>query len=210
MKKPIIAITMGDPGGIGPEVIAKTFRGFEWSDSCYYLLIGISEAFEYLSDSFNLKLPLNPIPTLERAFLRDDSINFLDVSEEASWLLRNLKKENTKDSDPNGIEASEEKDDSVFDVGRISKVNASMAYASLKVAAYQASSGLVDAVVTAPVNKTAMRLVDAKFKGHTEYLAKVSRTKEFAMMFVSDRLKVTLVTIHVPLKQVSRLINKNS
>ena len=80
MRKPIIAITMGDPGGIGPEVIAKTLKSFEYSDQYHYLLIGVASAFEFLQDELNLKLPLNPIPTLEFSFLRDDSINFLDVS----------------------------------------------------------------------------------------------------------------------------------
>ena len=53
-----------------------------------------------------------------------------------------------------------------------------------------------------------MRGIDPHFTGHTEYLAGQSRTKAFAMMFASPRLNVTLVTIHVPLKKVSRLITQ--
>jgi 4-hydroxythreonine-4-phosphate dehydrogenase len=68
----------------------------------------------------------------------------------------------------------------------------------------------VDAIVTAPVNKAAIRLVDKKFIGHTEFLAGKAKTRRFAMMFVSPRLNVTLATIHVPLKKVSGLLTKKS
>ena len=198
---PILAVTMGDPGWIGPEIITKAFRDYKLSPGCFYLLIGVPAVFEFLGDRLGFQLPLNPIPTLEPSFLRDDSVNFLDISEEASWLLKKV--ESVKNMNPENLEG-----EYVFDIGKISLVNASMAYASMKVAAYQAATGLVDAVVTAPVNKTAIRLIDPKFQGHTEYLAKVSRSKSYAMMFVSNRLKVTLATIHVPLKKVSRMITK--
>jgi 4-hydroxythreonine-4-phosphate dehydrogenase len=66
----------------------------------------------------------------------------------------------------------------------------------------------VDAIVTAPVNKAAIRLVDKKFIGHTEFLAGKAKARRFAMMFVSSRLNVTLATIHVPLKKVSGLLTK--
>jgi len=202
MYQPILAVTMGDPGGIGPEVIAKAFQDFKSPGGFYYLLIGVSEVFEFLKEELGLELPLHPIPTLHRDFLRDDSINFLDVKEEAAWLLKN------KNLTPSLRSENSEKlkGEFVFDIGKVSLPNAAMSLAALKVAAYQAATGLVEAVVTAPVNKTTIRLIDPRFHGHTEYLAKVSRTKAFAMIFVSDRLKVTLATIHVPLKKVSRMI----
>jgi 4-hydroxythreonine-4-phosphate dehydrogenase len=198
---------MGDPGGIGPEVIAKSLKDFKFSEECYYLLIGVSDVFEFLKEEQNLGLPLNPIPTLHRDFLREDSINFLDVAEEARWLLKN-KGQNRRKAPPAKDAPEKLKGDFVFDIGKVSLTNAAMAFSALKVAAYQGATGLVDAVVTAPVHKTAIRLIDPRFHGHTEYLAKVARTKSFAMMFVSKRLKVTLVTMHVPLKKVSRLITQ--
>jgi 4-hydroxythreonine-4-phosphate dehydrogenase len=71
------------------------------------------------------------------------------------------------------------------------------------VGAHLAACGFVDALVTAPVNKEAMRLAEPRFIGHTEFLAGVSKAREVAMMFDGGRLKVTLATIHVPLKEVS-------
>ena len=220
---------MGDPGGIGPETIAKTLQSLEKFKGAFLLLIGASAVFEFLEEELHLKLPLNPIPTLHRDFLRDDSVNFLDITEEAGWLLKK-------------VAARQLSSEGLFDIGKISIQNAALALAALKAGAYQAATGLVDALVTAPVNKEAMRLVEPKFQGHTEYLAKTARTKEFAMMFLNEPvvvshcepaaggrsnlipgllrpatfggsprndahpLRVTLVTIHVPLKKVSRLV----
>lgn len=199
MKKPIVAITMGDPGGIGPEVIARTLRDPEKFADVFLLLIGTGVVFEFLEEELHLKLPLNPIPTLTRDFLRDDSVNFLDVTEEAQWLLKNRS-------------LPQASTDALFDIGQVSLTNAAMALSALKAGAYQAATGLVDALVTGPVSKEAIRLIEPKFQGHTEYLARVARMKKFAMMFLNENgagssaFRVTLVTIHVPLKKVSRLL----
>jgi 4-hydroxythreonine-4-phosphate dehydrogenase len=71
-----------------------------------------------------------------------------------------------------------------------------------------ASIGAIEALVTAPINKAAIRLLEPSFSGHTEFLASLSGTRKYAMMFVSDELRVTLVTIHVPLKKVSQLVTE--
>lgn len=182
MPKPILAITLGDPGGIGPEVIAKALQTIPLSKKLYYVVLGIPQAF---------KRSFHPIPTMDKKWMKQDAINFFDVSEEAQKILSK-----TNDSK------------SGFRVGKVSKNNAAIAFAALKIAAHQAAAGHMDAIVTAPVNKTSMRLIDPNFHGHTEYLAKAARVKKFAMMFVGNRLKVTLVTIHVPVKKVSGLIKQ--
>lgn len=198
--KPIVALTLGDPGGVGPEVLAKSLQSLEKYPGVFFLLIGASAVFEFLEEELRLKLPLNPIPTLHRDFLRDDSVNFLDITEEAGWLIKNRSKEKPPEA--------------LFEIGKISVINAALALAAMKSGAYQGATGLIDALVTAPVNKVTIRLLEPQFHGHTEFLAKVARTKEFAMMFLEEGapgrtpLRVTLVTIHVPLKKVSRLVTE--
>lgn len=221
VKKPILVLTMGDPGGVGPEVLAKSIPKPDSLRDIFLLLIGCSPVFEFLEETLHLGLTLNPIPTLHPDFLRGDSINFLDVTDEAERLLRNKKIAVEKDT--------------LFEVGRVSVQNAAMALAALKAGAYQGATGLVAGLVTAPVNKEAIRLLEPRFKGHTEYLARIARTKEFAMMFVDEVLplsisacqpagrlppegkggkrgvlRATLVTIHVPLKRVSRLLTEEA
>src|SRR3989338_775524 len=190
--KPIIAITMGDPGGIGPEIILKSLAEISL-DKVIYMIIGSEEVFQYASE--RSKIPFRPhlIPTLEQSFLEEHQINFLDITREAEALYKQ------------SFHEAHSKDE-VFAVGEISKWNAVLAFSALKVGAYQGACGLIQGLVTAPLHKSAIRLVDPKFLGHTEYLAKIARVKEFAMMFVSERLRVTLVTIHLPLKKVSRTL----
>lgn len=169
-QKPVVGITLGDPGGIGPEVITQTLRRLRKPFPFQPIIFGVPEAFP-------------------SRFLKTEKIDFQDVSAEARRLMA-----------PGTLPS--------IIPGRVALSNACMAYASIKAAAQFAIQGKVRAIVTAPVNKTAMRLVDPRFHGHTEFLADLSGAKKFAMMFVSPRLNVTLVTIHVPLRKVSTLIQK--
>ncbi|MDK3159610.1 4-hydroxythreonine-4-phosphate dehydrogenase PdxA [Kamptonema cortianum] len=90
--------------------------------------------------------------------------------------------------------------------GRISKVAAQFALESLEEGVRLARAGQIAALVTAPVNKTALKKVGFKFPGQTEFLAARCGTKKFAMMLCSDKLRVALVTTHVPVKDVSKLL----
>ena len=176
MKPSVIAITMGDPGGIGPEIILKTFRHFPRTPF-HYLLIGSRAPFERLQKKGE-RTRLHEIRGWED--LRHGVLNFWDVRPE----------------DPG------------FDTGKVSRRNGTAAFEALRFAARAAVRGRVQALVTAPIHKTAMRLVRPGFYGHTEYLAQQAKRRQYAMMFVGPRLKVTLVTIHEPLRKVSRLITK--
>ena len=179
MPKPVVGITLGDPGGIGPEVIVKTLSSLQFS-GFHPVLFGVPEVLQPLKKKMNA-----------------GKIGFCDISGEASRLFLKHSKKGSRSGRLSVVP------------GKISLSNACISHASLEIAARAACQGKLQAIVTAPVNKTAMRLVDPDFYGHTEYLAGVSGVKKFAMMFVAPRLKVTLVTIHVPVRQVSALIQKN-
>ncbi|MBI3316814.1 MAG: 4-hydroxythreonine-4-phosphate dehydrogenase PdxA [Candidatus Omnitrophica bacterium] len=155
MKKPVIAITMGDPGGIGPEVTLKALKKIRVR-SAEFMIIGSPETWKETRE--RPEVPFVPVPCFK------------------------------------------------IEKQKISKWNAQAAFAAIRKAADLALTGRVQAIVTAPVNKTAMRLVDSEFVGHTEYFAKRAKVQSFAMMFVSKKLKVTLATIHVPVSRLSRLI----
>ena len=176
--KPIIALTMGDPGGIGPEIIAKTFRK-KPAKGRFFLVIGTPAPFAALRKQFSYAA-FHEVSAWDQ--LREGALNFWDMSRRCQL--------------------------SGFDKSRISQRNGLQAFESLKFAATAAVQGRVQAIVTAPVHKTAMRLVKPGFYGHTEYLAQMVKRKKFAMMFVGPKLKVTLVTIHVPVSEVSRLITR--
>ncbi len=190
--KPIIALTMGDPGGIGPEIILKSLKEIDLSKSLL-MLIGAEEVFEFASDHLSLPFKVNRIATLERGLLKENAVNFLDITEEAEVLYKKMF-------------GKDRSDDEIFSIGSISKWNAALAYMSLKVAAYQGALKLIQGLVTAPIQKTAMRLIDPKFSGHTDYLAKIAKVNQYAMMFYHERFCVTLATIHVPIKKVSEAL----
>lgn len=189
MPKPIILVTMGDPGGIGPEVALKALRTIQRDHSAYYVLLGPRQAVELLKDKKKFKAPLLNIETVSEKYLKAGKINFLDTSEKARLLSKSRKVPSVSP-------------------GKISKANAYHAYAALELASSLLLANKAHAVATAPIHKTAMKLIKNRFVGHTEYFTHKARAKESAMMFVSDKLKVTLVTIHIALRQVSKAITK--
>ena len=198
-EHPIIAVTLGDPGGIGPEVTVKALARLEkepvFRQAGWLLLgpekfyrewarrIGYRYRWQCLSASPGRLVPSGRIQVLEpQEGLRIFSIRF----------SRRLLSEVT-DS---------------YEAGKVSKKNALLAYASLHLASGLACRGLVDALVTPPVHKGAMKLVDPEFVGHTEYLARQTKSRRVAMMFDGGKLRVTLVSIHIPLKEVSARITQ--
>ena len=99
-------------------------------------------------------------------------------------------------------------DPSEVEVGKVSFANAVLAYHALEVGAYLAAHKVVDALVTAPVNKEAIRLLSPSFTGHTEYLARIVGAKKYAMLLKGGPLRVILVTTHLPLSKVSSVITE--
>jgi 4-hydroxythreonine-4-phosphate dehydrogenase len=81
---------------------------------------------------------------------------------------------------------------------------------ALEKATQDLASNKIDVLVTAPISKEAIGKANFNFPGHTEYLANLSNVDEALMMMISDRLKVALVSTHVPLKDVASSITKDS
>ena len=92
--------------------------------------------------------------------------------------------------------------------GKPTKESGRIALKAVKLAIELAISKSIDAVVTAPISKTAVHLAGYKFPGHTEMLAEYTCTKNYSMMFLSRKMKASLVSIHEPIRNVSRLIKE--
>lgn len=97
-----------------------------------------------------------------------------------------------------------------FTSGRPSKKTGAYAMECIKNAVEFAMNGTIDAIVTAPISKTAIRMAGYNFEGHTDYLAYLTGAKEYSMMLINSRLKVVLVTIHLPIKEVPEKIQKRN
>ena len=199
MKKPVLAIPLGDPGGIGPEVVFKALCHPEILRRSDCLVIGATSVLDSLRNVISSKLTVHQVGQTVLPDLQKKAVNFLNIEDQAAEILRRIPESRRKRFLKKGSGRG-------FESGKVSLLNAAIAHASIRKASELAGNGFVQGIVTAPVNKTAMRLIDPAFQGHTEFLARRAGVKSFAMMFVSHRLKVTLVTIHVPLKKVSGLI----
>lgn len=176
--KPIIAISCGDPNGIGPEVILKTLSG-TGTDNATPLLLGDKQLFSYYNKTCNLNLDFNVISSLGE--IMGNKINLLDAGKGKSF--------NPKP-------------------GYISKEAGKFAMHSVETGIALCMKSKADAIVTAPISKEAISLAGYTVPGHTEFLAQKTGTDRVLMILVSGSLRVALATVHLPLRDVPNLITK--
>jgi 4-hydroxythreonine-4-phosphate dehydrogenase len=173
--RPTIGITMGDPCGIGPEIVAKALADGELRARANYVVFGFSEMFAYAADQTEIDFPWrrdhHESPGEGRT-----GIVVLDYDELVSPLP--------------GIHEP-------------TRVGGKASVAFLEDAIVACRTGLIDALVTAPISKQAWRMAGFRFPGHTELLAKRTKTKNYAMMFAAPQMKVVLATIHMSLVEVT-------
>lgn len=204
MEAKRIVISLGDPGGIGTEVTLKAISHFRkklFAKPHRFILIGSLPILDYLNKKFRTGLKfrtLSPNRVNKDVQGSDREIPVFDLPgtdlflKKASRMDFSIKKNKAID----------------FSIGKISAINGLLAIESVNWAVNFCLKGLADALVTAPLNKAAVQSVIPRFDGHTEYLRIRSGSKRVAMMFVADRLKMTLVTMHLPLKEVSKALSQ--
>jgi len=168
--RPVLAVTAGDPAGIGPEIVAKALAGGRLA------ALGriVVHAEPSLFDEACRAAGVDPLP---RA----------DAAPEAAVALRPVT--------PGPVPSD-------FAYGEPSAFTGAVAAACVREAAAAALAGTADAVVTAPLAKSALRAAGVPHPGHTELLSELAGGVPVAMMFVAAELRVTLATIHVPLAEV--------
>jgi 4-hydroxythreonine-4-phosphate dehydrogenase len=173
MRTPIIAITMGDAAGVGPEIIMKSLAHPEVYEQCRPLVIGdarrLSEAGRLCASQ--LEVRSLAVVELEQAAYKFGTVDCIDLK-----LI------------PAGLPW-----------GRLSSQAGDAAYQYLVMAAQFALKGKVAAICTAPLNKEALQAAGHKFPGHTELLAHLTGTPEVSMMLSTPKMKVLHVTTHIGL-----------
>jgi len=173
MDAPLIAVTMGDPAGIGPEIVAKTFADPGFQDRNQALVVGDPAILGRAARLLELPLRINEIEGPEEAALEPGVADVLAVG---------------------GLP-----EDLPF--GALDARAGDAAFRYLQRATELANAGRVGAIATAPLNKEAMHLAGHKYPGHTEILAELTGTEDYAMMLVTDELKVIHVSTHVSLRE---------
>ncbi len=168
-NKPLIAITMGDPGGIGAEVIVKALADPEIRKLGRFIVYGLEEMLLYAAGQAEIAPYWFRLPHDEIEEVRSGVV-VADFDELPATF--------SKCPTPEGGAASKQ-------------------FLDAAVAANK--SGFVNAMVTAPINKTSWKMARVRFPGHTEYLADAYRCRRVTMAFVGGPLRVALVSAHVGL-----------
>ncbi|GHC21691.1 4-hydroxythreonine-4-phosphate dehydrogenase [Kushneria pakistanensis] len=171
-----IAITMGDPAGVGPEIVVRLACAPRAGDTPL-LVIGDIKRLRGVADQLGLALTLFPIRHPDELGDRGLTPGQLAVLPAGEPLPPDLP------------------------WGRVDARAGAAAYAYVNRAIDLAFEGSISAIVTAPLNKAAMAAAGITYPGHTEILADRAGTQDFGMMLANDELRVMLVSIHLSLRQ---------
>lgn len=168
-KRNLIGITMGDPGGVGPDVILKALSSKDALPMVDFVIIGCKKVFCNIAENLGIQTP--------------NSVSFLDID--------NISIQNASYHKPSP------------ECGR-----ASVEYILEGISL--ATKGKIDALVTAPISKEAIKVAGFKYAGHTELLKEKTNSESVVMLMIGRKLRVSFVTTHLAIKDVSHSINQES
>ncbi|PTA92703.1 4-phospho-D-threonate 3-dehydrogenase [Kosakonia sp. H7A] len=178
----IIVVTMGDPAGIGPEIIIKSLVEGELSGAPV-VVVGCARTFQrILAMNITPRAELKVIDRIADARFAPGVINVID--------------EPLEDAD-------------ALQPGVVQAQAGDLAYRCIKRATSLAMNGEVKAIATAPLNKEALHLAGHHYPGHTELLAHLTGSKDYAMVLYTDKLKVIHITTHIALRKFLDTLNQD-
>ena len=180
MSKLKLGITIGDINGVGSEVIIKALSDERMLKQFTPIIYGSSKVLSYYKN------------------IVSDDFQFSSISAASSAKYNRI----------NVLNCWEEKVD--IEIGKATEESGKFAHIALDRAVRDFQDNQIDGIVTAPINKNAMKMANFPFPGHTEFIADKFKSSSSLMMMVSDALKVALVTNHEPVSNVASLITKES
>ncbi len=173
-----VGITHGDINGIGYEVIFKTFAEPSMFDLCVPVVYGSPKVAAYHRKAIDCSVPFNTVATADEA--ADNQLNLVDCFDEEVKI----------------------------DFGQPSAESGRAAFLSLERAVNDYKAGLIDVIVTAPINKSDIHGQDFPFAGHTEYFENRVGEGKSALMILTNRLmRVALATVHIPVRDVAAALS---
>ena len=179
--KPILAITMGDPAGIGPEIVVRALSHKETYEKCRPIVTGDAAVMREAVKLLGFDFKINAVDKVSDAKFEYGTIDVFD--------LKCV-------------------DMSTFRFGEVQPQCGNAAFVSIKKAIELAMANEVDGTVTAPLNKEALNLAGHHYDGHTELYATFTNTKKYAMMLADENIRVIHVSTHVPLRKACDLVKK--
>jgi 4-hydroxythreonine-4-phosphate dehydrogenase len=173
---------MGDPAGVGPEITAKAAMERGVRDTARLLVIGSAAVMTEAAAVAHVPLAVRAVKRPEDARFEDGTLDVLDL---ANVDVRAVPR------------------------AAVSAAAGRAAYEYIETAVRLAQARAIDAIVTAPVNKEALAAAGVPHSGHTEILASLSGTRDFAMLLMGKELRVIHVTTHVALRRVPDLVTRD-
>ena len=181
MKHPILGLTMGDPAGVGPEIIARACTEPAVTTTSRPVVIGSAAIMKEALALVGARLDLHTVGRVAECRWAPTTLECLDLANvDAATLPR----------------------------GTVSAAAGRAAYEYIERAVRLAQAGEIHGIVTAPVNKEALAAAGVRHSGHTEILAELSNTRDFAMLLMGKELRVIHVTTHVALRRVPDLVTR--
>jgi len=172
-SKPILGITLGDPSGVGPEIIVKALAGAQIYELCQPLVIGDTSILKNTANWLKSDVKINQVSDPKHGIYQFGTIDVfnLGIPLESDW-----------------------------QIGEVSKSGGELAFQAVKTAITMAIAGDIHGTVTAPINKEAINLAGHHFAGHTEIYAEFTGTKDYCMMLAHEDFRVAHVSTHVSLR----------
>ena len=180
--KPILAITMGDPAGIGPEIIIKSLSQEDTYAKCRPIVCGDASVMRWTAQALNPEIKINAVKDVSEALFQYGTIDVYD------------------------LECIDIND---FKIGEEAPQCGNAAFVSIRKAIELAMENKVDGTVTAPLNKKALNMAGHHFDGHTEIYAHFTGTKKYAMLLAEETFRVIHVSTHVSLREACDRVKKD-
>jgi 4-hydroxythreonine-4-phosphate dehydrogenase len=170
---PIVAITIGDPAGVGPEIVAATLALGGVDEVCRPLVVGDGAVLERAARTMGVTLPLHPVASPAQAAFRRGAADVIDLQNVPADLR----------------------------IGAVQGAAGRAAFGYIERATALALAGEVDAIATAPINKEALKLGGVPFLDHTGAFATLTGSSDVTTLFVLDKLKIFFATRHMSLRK---------
>lgn len=182
-EKPVVGITMGDPAGIGPEIVAKALSNSELYDISRPLVIGSAAMIRQAAEALGLDVKVNGIMSTEDALYTPGTIDVYEATE----VLPNL-----------------------VETGLVQASAGQVAFDCIKTSIKLGMAGEIDVVATAPINKEAIKAAGIPFIGHTEIYADITNSAYALTMFAVKNLRVFFLSRHLSLRNACAHVTKEN
>jgi 4-hydroxythreonine-4-phosphate dehydrogenase len=179
---PVLGVTMGDPAGVGPEIIARALAEPTVRETCRPVVIGSAATMREALAVTGSPLTLHAVDAIDACEWRPGTAECLDLGNVDVTALRR---------------------------GAVSAEAGRAAYQYIEAAVALARTAAIHGIVTAPINKEALAAAGLAHTGHTEILAALSGTRDYAMLLMGRELRVIHVTTHVALRRVPDLVTRD-